>query len=137
MITRSSNHELPQMLGIRAVELMRTAIRSPPGIRIVTSDHRSALTLRRQLYGARRRARERSDTSMDGLSIIVKGSDVRLVVRSERLGAPIEGIAKILPLRWDEVPAIIGSRGPQRLGLLDALAVLDVLAKRRLPTTIR
>lgn len=124
-------------LGHCAAELMRAAIESPPGIKIVTSDHRSALKLRRQLYGTRRRARDRSDTSMDGLSVIVKGREVRVIVRAEKLGAPVNGIEKVLPLRLDEVPAIIGSRGPQSLGLRGALAVLDLLAESRLPATIR
>jgi len=114
---------------LSAYELLLAAIENPPGIKIVASDGQSAMAIRRQLYGTRRRARERSDTSMDGLSIIVKGREVRVIVRDEQVGARVNSIEKVMPLRLDEVPAIIGSRGPESLSLQGALAVLELLAE--------
>lgn len=127
MISALSEAELP----LGAVELMRTALESPPGLKIVTLNDRAAIKLRRQLYGARRRARSRGDRSLDGLSITVRNVVVSLIVRRLTTRAPLGGIESILPLDLAQLPASIGSRGEAKLGLHAAFAVLDALSRGR------
>lgn len=130
MTSPLSESELPQLTTLRAVELMRTALESPPGLKIVTSNNRAAIKLRRQLYGARRRARSRGDHSLDGLSITVRNVVVSVIVRQLSPGAPLRGIENILPLERDQLPVSIGSRGRNKIGLHAALVALAVLEGR-------
>lgn len=121
--------ELSQRGELTLAELMRTALDHPPGIKILTPDGQSARKLRRQLYGARRRARLRRDTSLEGLSMLIRNlSELWLIVQNCGRQPQLQGISRVLPLHLGEVPSTIGSRGPKRLGLLDALKILDVLA---------
>lgn len=120
-----------------AANLMREAIAHRSGLKMVARDHQAALKLRRQLYGARRRARQRADETLDGLSILVRGREVLLIAGAKSPGAPMEGIESIVPLTPDEVPTSIGSRGVQKLGLREAAAILDLFANVHLPPGIR
>jgi hypothetical protein len=121
----------------KAVELMQMAIRNPPGLKIVATDHAAARKLRRQLYGVRRRARSGSDTSLDSLSITVTGHEVRLIVREGNSGVRAHGVERILPLGLDDLPTRLGSRGAGKLGLIEALSVLDLMSETPLPPIIR
>lgn len=123
--------ELPNINGLRALDLMQRALTRAPGIKVVTNNHRAALRLRRQLYSARRRAREHSDHTLDDLSITVSDCEVKLIVRERNQTAPLAGIEQILPLGRDQVPVSIGSRGSGRLSLQAALTALEMLGGRR------
>lgn len=113
----------------RLVELMRAALASPPGLKLVAESNAIACRIRRQFYGARRRMRAKADFSFDTLSIVVQGTSVMLVVRGALATGDISGVSDIMPLNSNELPARINARCSKKASFLDTLQMLDVLAR--------
>ena len=111
-----------------ALNLMNLAIEKAPGIKVTAASPAAALKLRRQLYGVRRRMRQRADTTYDGLSILVHGAELSLIVREPTSGPMLAGVEGIAPLNASELPRSVGSRGPAKIGALEA-AILQVLSQ--------
>ncbi|CAN5117813.1 hypothetical protein BH11PSE5_BH11PSE5_03430 [soil metagenome] len=112
---------------IEPIALMTTAIENPPGLKVLLRDDRSALQLRAQIYGLRRRLRTRGDERFDGLSVLVDGREVRLIVRTFAPGTMMQGIEQIVPLGLADVPRSIGSRGQSRASILDIIGAIRAL----------
>jgi len=106
---------------------MKQAMSSPPGIKLVAESGAAAHVMRRQFYGARRRARAHGNGAFDGLSIIVQGRAVLLVVRESLAASQLPGVHAVLPIDSSEVPVRIGARGPAKLGLAGAIGLISAL----------
>lgn len=124
---RNDSPDLPTLRTASAVELMWSALENPPGLKLRTVSHDGALALRRQIYGVRRRARAKGDESFDGLSVLVSGCELMLVVREFTLGRRVDALERVSLLHPADLPAWIGARGSKRLGLLDSVALLNEL----------
>lgn len=116
---------LPSIL--EPLALMISAMENPPGLKVFLRDETSALQLRTQLYGLRRRLRTRGDKRFDGLSVLVDGREVRLIVRTFAPGTMMEGVEQIVPLGLGDIPRSIGSRGQSRASILDIIGAIRAL----------
>ena len=105
------------MMNIDPQGIFDKALTSDFGIELVLDDHTTARAIRRRLYAEREKFRADGCTDYDCLSFIIKRHDVWVVPR-DRLPKS-EGVHALdcRPLRANELPDRILSRGRSRVGI--------------------
>jgi hypothetical protein len=104
--------------------ILREALSSEYGILVSTSNPGEAHALRRRLYWERTKARGNGDTKFDGLAMIKQGyGDLLIIKRPEIPESSLCLDWPIHQLRPEQIPRVIRSRGPRRLGIVEQIVI--------------
>lgn len=104
--------------------ILREVLASEYGILVCTANPGEAHALRRRLYWERTKARDNGDTRYDGLAMLKRGyGDLLIIKRPEIPESSRCWDWPIHQLRPQQIPRVIRSRGPRRLGIVEQIVI--------------
>lgn len=97
-------------------EIMQKAVTTEHGLALVFDYPYQAAIHRRRLYAEREKLRKAKETRFDSLSFLIKNKkELWVVLRNNKVS--MVTIQSLRPLKKEEIPKLILSRGKSRIGV--------------------